>query len=126
MNVFLWIIAGLLALLFLAAGAMKLTQSKEKLATSGQGWSEGFSNGMITTIGALEILAAIGLILPPAVGVAPVFAPLAALGLVLLMIGAAATHLRRNERPNAAVNLVLMVLALVVVWGRFGPHSFTS
>jgi uncharacterized membrane protein YphA (DoxX/SURF4 family) len=125
-NVVLWIVAGLLALAFLAAGGMKLTQSKEKLAASGMGWTEDFSAGMIKTIGGLEVLAAIGLILPPALKIVPVLAPLAALGLILIMIGAAITHARRKETPMIAINAVLLVLAVGVAWGRFGPYSFSS
>jgi uncharacterized membrane protein YphA (DoxX/SURF4 family) len=125
-NVVLWIVAGLLALAFLAAGGMKLTQSKQKLAASGMGWTEDFGAGMIKAIGGLEVLAAIGLILPPALKIVPVLAPLAALGLILLMIGAAITHARRKETPMIAINAVLLVLAVVVAWGRFGPYSFSS
>ncbi|HEX2264248.1 MAG TPA: DoxX family protein, partial [Pseudonocardiaceae bacterium] len=61
MNIVLWIIAGLLAVAFAGAGLMKLTQPKEKLAASGMGWTEQFSPGAIKAIGALEVLAAIGL-----------------------------------------------------------------
>jgi uncharacterized membrane protein YphA (DoxX/SURF4 family) len=126
MNVVLWIIAGLLAAAFLAAGATKLTQPKEKLAAMNMAWTEDFSPGTIKLIGGLEVLAAIGLILPPVLGIAPVLVPLAALGLVGIMIGAAITHGRRGETPMIGVNLVLLALAAVVVWGRFGPYSFTS
>ena len=124
MNVVLWIIASVLAVLFLASGAMKLLQPKEKLAASGQEWTEGFSANTIKLIGGLEVLAAIGLILPAVVDVVPVLVPLAALGLVLVMIGAIVTHARRRETPMVVVNLVLLVLAAVVVWGRFGSYSF--
>jgi uncharacterized membrane protein YphA (DoxX/SURF4 family) len=122
MNVFLWIVAALLAAGFLASGVVKVALPKEKLAASGLAWTEDFSAGAIKAIGALEILAAVGLVLPPLVDVAPVLVPLAALGLVLIMIGAAIVHLRRKETPVVAVNLVFLVL---VVWGRFGPHSFS-
>jgi DoxX-like family len=74
---------------------------------------------MVKMIGAMEVPAAIGLVvLPAALGVAPILAPLAAVGLVLLMLGAAVTHLRRNELQMLAANLVLIVLALVVVRGH--------
>ena len=126
MNVVLWIIASVLAVAFLGAGLMKVAQPKEKLAASGMGWTEQFSPGAIKLIGGLEVLAAIGLILPAALDIAPVLVPLAAVGLVLLMIGAAITHARRNEAQMIAVNVVLLVLAAVVIWGRFGPYSFTS
>lgn len=124
MNVFLWILAGLLAVAFLGAGAMKLTQPKAKLSASGMPWVDDFSAGQVKTIGALEVLAAIGLIGPPLTGIAPVLAPLAALGLVLTMIGAAVVHARRGETQGIVVNAVLLILAAVVAWGRFGPYSF--
>jgi uncharacterized membrane protein YphA (DoxX/SURF4 family) len=122
-NVVLWIIAAVLAAAFLAAGLTKLSQPKEKLAAS-MGWVEDFSPGMVKTIGALEVLAAIGLILPAALDIAPVLVPLAATGLVLLMIGAAITHARRREQQMIVINAALLALAAVVAWGRFGPYSF--
>ncbi|HEV8220094.1 MAG TPA: DoxX family protein [Streptosporangiaceae bacterium] len=125
MNITLWVIAGLLAFAFLAAGLTKLAQPRQKLAASpGMGWTENFSPGTIKLIGLMEVLAAIGLILPAALGITPVLVPLAALGLSLLMIGAAITHARRHELPMIAGNLVLLVLAAVVAWGRFGPYAF--
>ena len=87
------------------------------------GWTEDFAPGVIKMIGVLELLAAAGLILPAALGVAPVLVPLAATGLVLLMVSAAITHARRRELPMVAGNLVLLALAVVVAWGRFGPYS---
>lgn len=126
MNVVLWVLAGLLAALFLVAGGAKLVQSKQKLATwPNMAWTEDFAPGVIKTIGALEVLAAFGLILPAALNIVPVLVPLAAAGLVLLMIGAAITHARRNESRAIASNVVLIVLAAVVAWGRFGPYPFT-
>ena len=126
MNIALWIVAGLLAVGFLAGGAMMLIQPKEKLAASGQGFVEDFSAGTVKAIGALEVLAAVGLILPAALDIAPVLVPLAAVGLVLLMVGAIITHLRRHEAQAIVVNLVLLALAGFVAWGRFGPQSFTG
>ncbi|MFE9201332.1 DoxX family protein [Micromonospora sp. NPDC007230] len=126
MNTVLWIIASLLAVAFLAAGAMKLVQPKEKLAASGMGWTENVGASTIKLIGALEVLAAVGLILPAALDIAPVLVPLAALGLVLVMLGAIVVHARRKESQGIVVNVVLLVLAAVVAWSRFGPWSFTS
>jgi hypothetical protein len=126
MNTVLWIVAGLLAALFLLGGMQKLTQSKEKLIGSGFGVFEPFSAGTIKIIGLLELLGAVGLILPAVLDIAPVLVPLAAVGLVLLMIGAAIAHGRRREFPQVAVNLIILALAAFVAWGRFGPHSFTG
>lgn len=125
MDIVLWVIAVLLAVAFLGAGLMKLTQPKEKLAEK-MGWAENYSPGMIKAIGALEILAAIGLILPALLDIAPVLVPLAALGLVVIMIGAVITHARRKENREIVPPLVLLLLAALVAWGRFGPYSFTS
>ena len=71
------------------------------------------------------MLAAIGLVLPGALNIAAGITPYAALGLVLLMIGAAVTHARRGEYiPYMAMNIVLAILAAIVVWGRFGDYAF--
>lgn len=126
MNVTLWIIAILLAAAFLAAGAMKLLQPKEKLVASGMGWADDSRAVAVKGIGVLEVLAALGLVLPAVLGIAPVLVPLAALGLVLIMIGAAITHARRKESQMVIANVVLLILAAVVVWGRFGPYAFAS
>jgi len=126
MNLALWIIAGVLAVGFLASGAMKLARPKEKLVASGMTVLDDFSAGAVKAIGTLEILAAVGLILPAALDIAPVLVPLAAVGLVLLMIGATIVCLRRNETRPVAVNLVLLALAAVVAWGRLGPQPFTG
>ena len=124
MNVVLWIVAGLLAVAFLAAGLMKLAQPKKKLADSGMGWTEDFSDGAVKGIGALEVLGALGLILPAVFDVATVLVPIAATGLALVMLGAAVTHARRRENQMVVVNVVLLALAAFVAWGRFGPYAF--
>jgi uncharacterized membrane protein len=128
MNRALWIVAGLLAVVYLFAGVGKLIVPKEKLAAfPGGGWVEDFSAGAVKTIGALEVLGAVGLVLPAALGIAPVLAPLAAVGLVLLMAGAVITRLRRHEPIAMAADLVYLALAAFVAWGRsFGPDSFTG
>ncbi|MGX1849130.1 DoxX family protein [Streptomyces sp. NPDC055299] len=124
MNVVLWILAGVLAVAFLAAGMMKLSQSKQKLAASGMGWAEDVSAGTLKLIGTLEVLGAIGLVLPASLGIASALTPFAALGLTLVMVGAAIVHIRRSEAQMVAVNVVLLTLATVVAWGRFGPYPF--
>ena len=124
MNVVLWVIAGLLAAAFAAAGLMKLTSPKEKLVAAGMGWTEDYSDGQVKTIGTLEVLSAIGLILPAALGIAEIFTPLAAVGLALTMVGAAVVHAKRGEGQMIPVNVVLGGLALFVAVMRFGPNSF--
>ena len=124
MNVVLWIVAGVLAAAFLGAGLMKITQPKKKLADSGMGWTEDFGDGAVKAIGALEVLGALGLILPAVFDVATVLVPIAATGLALLMLGAAVTHARRKESQMIVANVVLFALAAFVAWGRFGPYAF--
>lgn len=124
MNLALWIIAAVLAAVFTASGAMKLAVPKDKLVASGQGWAAEVDENAIRGIGTVEILGAIGLIVPPLVHILPVLTPLAAVGLVLVMLGAIVTHSRRKEYPNVVVNLVLLALAVTVAWGRFGPYAF--
>jgi len=119
MNIALWIVQGILATMFLMAGFMKASQPKEKLATN-MGWVEDFSVNNIKLIGILEILAAIGLILPPLTRILPWLAPLAAVGLVLTMIGATITHARRDgENKMIGMNVMLLLLAAFVAYGRF-------
>lgn len=118
MNTALWIVQGVLAAAFLVAGSMKLTRSKDQLADS-MGWVDQFEQSHIRGIGAAEIAGALGLVLPGLTGVAPVLTPVAAVGLVALMVGAAITHARRGELPMIAVNVVLAAMAAFVAWGRF-------
>jgi uncharacterized membrane protein len=124
----LWIVAGLLAVAYLAGGVAKLIVPKEKLAAfPGGGWVEDFSAGAVKAIGALEVLGAVGLVLPAALGIAPVLVPLAAVGLALLMVGAVITRFRRHETKAMVADLVYFALAAFVAWGRFfGPESFTA
>lgn len=121
MNIVLWVLAVLLGLAFAAAGVTKLTKSRAQLVEANMGWVEDFSSTMVKTIGGLEILGSLGLIASPLVGL-PIFVPLAAVGLMLLMIGAAITHQRRHEAQMIAVNASLLVVAAVVAWGRLGPY----
>lgn len=128
MNLALWIVAGLLATAYLFGGGGKVVMSKDRIAAFGPSskWVEDFSPGAVKTIGALEMLAAVGLILPAVLDVAPVLVPLAALGLMIIMIGAAITRIRRREFRLMLVDLVYVVLTGFVAWGRFGPESFIS
>jgi uncharacterized membrane protein YphA (DoxX/SURF4 family) len=122
MNLALWVIAIVLAVGFTASGLMKIVRNKEQLMASGMGWAQDFSPSAIRLIGFAEILGAVGLILPAALHIAPILVPLAAVGLAIVMVGAAAVHARRREWPFIAVNAVLLALAVIVAWGRFGPY----
>jgi uncharacterized membrane protein YphA (DoxX/SURF4 family) len=124
MNLALWIVAIVLAVAFAGSGLMKLAVPKDKLVTSGQGWAQDVSPTNIRLIGLVEVLGAAGLILPAVTHIAPILSPLAAVGLVFVMVGAAAVHAGRKEPMNIAVNVVLLALAVFVAWGRFGAYPF--
>lgn len=128
MNLALWIVAGLLALVFLAGGVGKLVVPRQKLIAMGPSaqWAGDFSAGAVKAIAALEVLGALGLVLPALLGIAPVLVPLAAVGLVLMMTGAAIVRLRRHENKLVLVDLLYLALAAFVAWGRFGPEAFTG
>ena len=136
MNLALWIVAALLAVVFLVSGSTKLFVPKENLdgllqrlgpaAQAAGEWTRDFSPGALKTIGVLELLGAVGLILPAALDIAPVLVPLAASGAVLLFAGAVIMRLRRGERATIMLNLVYLALAAFVATGRFGPWSFTG
>ncbi|WP_112140804.1 DoxX family protein [Glycomyces dulcitolivorans] len=120
MNVLLWILQGLLGLAFLAAGVMKATQPKEKLAPN-MPWVNDFSTGTVKFVGVAEFLGALGLILPGLTGIAVVLTPIAAAALALTMVLAAAYHVRKGEYSALGINGVLFLIAAVIAWGRFGP-----
>ncbi len=118
MNIALWIVQVSLALFFLAAGSIQLMQPKAKLAAI-MAWVEDFSTGTVRLIGILEILGAIGIMLPALIGIFPWLTSLAAIGLLLTMIGAAITHARRSEYSMIIINVALLVLTAFVAYGRF-------
>ncbi|MCM2428477.1 DoxX family protein [Streptomyces sp. RKAG337] len=124
MNTVLWVLQGVLAAAFLASGLMKVSRPKEKLADT-MSFVNDYSAGMVKLIGAAEALGAIGLILPAATDIAPILTPIAATGLAVTMAGAANYHLRKKDTAKELLpSVVLLVLAVVIAWGRFGPYSF--
>ncbi|MFI7004589.1 DoxX family protein [Nocardia sp. NPDC050175] len=126
MNITLWIAAGLLAVVALAGGISKTFVPKEKLAAvPGGEWTEPISGGFIKALGVLELLAAVGLILPAALDIVPVLVPVTAACWVLLMVGAMITHLRDGGYKFVVLNVAYLALAVFIAWGRFGPQSFS-
>lgn len=123
MNTALWIAQSLLAVAFLVAGGMKIAKSNADLQSKTP-YVEDFTDQQITGIGIVEVIIALGLILPAVTGIASILTPLAATGAAIIMVLAAIVHLRRGEPASIAPNVVLGALAVVVAWGRFGPHAF--
>ena len=125
MNVTLWITAGLLAAVALVGGVSKAFIPKERLAAqSGGEWVADADVGFVKTLGALELLAAIGLIMPAVLTFAPVMVPVTAVCWVLLMVGAMITHGRRGQMKFVMVNTVYLAIAVFIAWGRFGPRPY--
>jgi len=118
MNVLLWIFAALLAAMFLTAGLMKMTMPKEKLVPIME-WAKPVPEGQVKALGAVELLGAIGLILPRALNIAPVLTPLAAVGCAIVMLGATIVHARMKDYKGLGMPVVLLILAIVVAAGRF-------
>jgi hypothetical protein len=119
MTYALWIVQGLLALLFLFAGGMKLVMPLEALT------SEMPLPGLfVRCIGVAEVLGAIGLILPGLLRIRPGLTPLAATGLVLIMIGATVLTLASGAVAQALIPLGVGILAAFVAYGRWRlvPH----
>ncbi|MFJ8856988.1 DoxX family protein [Streptomyces sp. NPDC102451] len=115
MQVAYWITAALLALFYLYAGGKKVLQDQDGLRPM-MGWVDQVPMPLVKAIGALEVLGALGLVLPPLTGFAVVLAVAAAVGLVLVQIGGLALHLSRGEARATGLNVVLLVWAAVTAW----------
>ncbi len=117
MNYALWALQVLLALTFVVTGLMKVLKPVDELVVT-QAWVAHFSPLMVKGIGVLELLGAIGLIVPSASRIMPKLTVFAALGLFIIMAGAAGTHVLIGEPDKMVGSTVLGVLCLVVAWGR--------
>ncbi|MFE9609134.1 DoxX family protein [Streptomyces sp. NPDC006012] len=115
MHVAYWIIAALLAVFYGFAGSKKLLESQERLRPM-MGWVDQIPMPFVRVLGALEILGALGLLLPPLTGIAVVLAVAAAVGLALVQIGGMALHISRGETQVIALNVVFLALAAVAAW----------
>lgn len=126
MNIILWIVTIFLAAGFLAGGLAMLLLSKERFRNTFDGWryADDFPDGFLKVVGVMKLLAAAGLILPAVTGVATWLVPLAALGLVLLMTGAATTRIIRKEWGAFYGDLAFWSLAAFVVVGRLEVVPF--
>lgn len=118
MNIFLWILQGLLGAAFIMAGLMKATRPKEKLPEA-MAWTQRYSGGTVRFIGVMELLGGLGLILPWATGIATVLTPLAAVGILIIMVLAMVDHARAKEFQALPVNVILGAIAAVIAIGRF-------
>lgn len=129
MNTALWAAQILLAVTFLGSGSAKLFWSKERMLASGQSGVALFPLPVLRLTATAELLAAVGLVAPRATGIAPVLTPVAALGLIIVMIGALWSHSRLlradraagrgwSEARNLGINLLIIALCVFVAVGR--------
>jgi len=123
-NTWLWILAGFLAALFLGTGVLKLTRSREEIIAEGLTWAEDYSEPQLRALGWAEVLGALGLVLPPLVGLG-IVTPIAASCLTALTVGALVVHVRRREfLPDSLRTIALIVMCVVLAYWRFGPEAF--
>ncbi len=125
MNIALWIVQGLLAALFLFAGGTKLVLPLDVLASMGSPNQIPLPGWFIRFTGVVEVLGALGLILPGLLRIRPELTALAAAGLVIVMIGAVGFTVASGEIGAAVIPLVVGVLAAFVAYGRWrlAPHG---
>ena len=117
MTYALWIVQGLLALLFLFAGGVKLVLPLEELTKQMP-----LPGLFVRFIGVAEVLGAIGLILPGLLRIRPGLTPLAAAGLVIIMIGATVINVLGGDVASALISLVVGLLLVFVAYGRCVPR----
>ena len=119
MEIAVWIVSGLLAFAFLVGGIVRFVVPASTYGTwPNQQWITAVPRTGIVAISVAEILGAIGLVVPRLTGILPILTPLAAAGLALIMVGALVFHIRRRERPNVPVAVVLIVLLTFVAVAR--------
>jgi hypothetical protein len=120
MDLAIWVLQIILALAFLSVGYVHAFAFERGVASPRTAWMADVGKQNMRVIGSLEILGAIGLVLPAATNILPWLTPLAAALFALLMVFAIVFHVRRgNEVPNIVFNIILGVLAAVVAYGRF-------
>lgn len=124
MNTVLWIVQVLLALAFVGAGVNHAFRYEAIKAQPMMSWVNALPRGVLTFVGVCEILGGIGLVLPAVTNVVPWLTPVAASFLAVIMLLAALFHFSRRENSAIVINLVLLVLAAFVAYGRFVVAPF--
>ncbi|GAA1551852.1 DoxX family protein [Kribbella hippodromi] len=119
MNVISWVFSGVLAVVFTVSGVAKAVMSRPRLLASGQTGIAPFPMPLVRFVAGCELLAVAGLFAPWLSGTARVLTPLAAVGLSVVMVGAATSHASLREPRPVAANAVLLALAAFVAAARF-------
>ena len=125
-NIVLWVVQVMLAGVYAMAGFMKLSQPIDALVASGMAYAGDYPELLTRFVGTMEILGAIGIILPAATRILPGLTPLAAVGFSLIQVLAFGLHTMRGEYGVLPVNIALLALSLFVVWGRLSKVPITA
>jgi VIT1/CCC1 family predicted Fe2+/Mn2+ transporter len=116
MVIALWIVQGLLGLIFVITGSFKFFQTREKVIASGGTWAGDFEPGIVKTIAGVELISGLLVIVPRLVGYGRYLTFIGAANIALIMAGAIYTHISRKEFQHAIINLVFLLMALFVVY----------
>jgi hypothetical protein len=111
-----WVVAGILAFVYLLVGGTKIIRSRAQLEESGMSWVRGANPAVVKLVGLIEILGAVGLIVPPLTNTAVLLAPLAAIGLVLVQAVAIGVHMQMKDVRSLPINIALLLLAFAAAW----------
>lgn len=121
LNIALWTVQALLSATLLWSATLKLFQPIAEMAAMWP-WAGQVSPALVKFTGLVDALGALGLVLPGLLRIRPGLTPLAALGVLALMVCAAVFHILRGEASSIGVNVVVALLAGFVAWGRWGQQ----
>jgi hypothetical protein len=116
MTIALWIVEGLLGLIFVITGSFKFFQTKEKVIENGGTWAEDFKPGIIKAIAGIELISGLLVIVPRLLGHGHYLTFISAASIALIMTGSIYTHIRRKEYQHAIINSVFLLMALFVLY----------
>jgi putative oxidoreductase len=118
LNITIWIVQGITATLMVISAFMKIATPISKLSARWK-WTGELPETVVRLLGVLDLLGGIGIIVPALLKIKPGLTPLAALGVVLLMTSASVFHISRGEASVIGFNIILMLLASFIAWGRY-------
>ena len=125
LNIVLWLMQTLLSVILLWAGFTKLFEPIEKLSAMWP-WTGQVPVAFVKFTGIVDVLGAMGLILPSLLRIKPKLTPITAIALCLLMVCAIIFHVARGEASHIGINIVFMGVAVFVAWGRFSKAALAA
>jgi len=122
LNIALWVVQVLLCTTLLWAASMKLFQPIAKLSAMWP-WAGQVPDKLVKLTGVVDFLGGVGLVLPMLLNIKPRLTLFAAWGIIVLMILASAFHISRGESGLIMPNIIFVIMAAFIVWGRKGRHN---